>query len=162
MSSGNLSATGKRHGVVITAIDDDFRADIHVLAGERLAGALAAKDEDGLCALFTDPVDFQALTPGRHWQTNSPRVAVRDFIFGVWFSPTDSIDELRSCSCGQVGDRDRVTYRLGVRRAGRPYVVEQHAYFNFDGARIDWIRVLCSDYRSDPGPSSEPTDPTPC
>ncbi|HEY7816479.1 MAG TPA: hypothetical protein VIC62_24750 [Nakamurella sp.] len=117
--------------------------------GERLARALAAKDRTGLVGLFADLVDFQALTPGRHWQTTSPGVAVDDFILGVWFGPGDTIEELRSVTCGQVADRERVTYRLAVRRAGRRYVVEQHAYFNSDGERIDWIRLLCSGYRLD-------------
>ncbi len=117
--------------------------------GERLARALAAKDRTGLVGLFADLVDFQALTPGRHWQTTSPGVAVDDFILGVWFGPGDTIEELRSVTCGQVADRERVTYRLAVRRAGRRYVVVQHAYFNSDGERIDWIRLLCSGYRLD-------------
>ena len=89
----------------------------------------------------------QGLTPRRYWQTTSPRVAVHEMIFGVWFGPGDTIEELRSVACGQVADRERVTYRLGVRRDGIGYVVEQTAYFNFDGDRIDWIRILCSGYR---------------
>jgi hypothetical protein len=115
--------------------------------GELFARALAAKDHDGLCGLLADPVDFQGLTPRRYWQTTSPRVAVDEMIFGVWFGPGDTIEELRSVACGQVADRERVTYRLGVRRDGIGYVVEQTAYFNFDGDRIDWIRILCSGYR---------------
>lgn len=117
------------------------------VVGEVFARVLAAKDHDGLCALLADPIDFEALTPRRHWRASSAREAVDGIIFGVWFGPGDSITELRSVSCGQVADRERVTYRLGVRRGGVDYVVEQHAYFNFDGHRIDWIRILCSGYR---------------
>ena len=119
--------------------------------GERFARALAAKDRIGLTGLLADPLDFQALTPGRHWQTTSPDVAVDDIMLGVWFGPGDAIEELRSVTCGQVADRERVTYRLGVRRSGLRYVVEQHAYFNSDGERIDWIRLVCSGYRLDAG-----------
>ena len=42
-------------------------------AGERFARALAAKDAPALRALLADPVDFQALTPGRHGRP--PRLA---------------------------------------------------------------------------------------
>jgi hypothetical protein len=115
--------------------------------GEQFAVALAAKDSDRLQALFADPVDFQALTPGRHWQAGTPEKVVDGIILGVWFGPSDDILELRAVSCGQVADRERVLYRLGVRRAGQEYVVEQQAYYDSDGSRISWIRLLCSGYR---------------
>src|ERR1700745_4348663 len=41
-------------------------------AGERFARALAAKDTAALRAVLADPIDFQALTPGRHWQASAP------------------------------------------------------------------------------------------
>ena len=47
-----------------------------VTAGERFARALAAKDSGALCALLADPLDFQALTPGRHWQAGTGKQAV--------------------------------------------------------------------------------------
>ena len=47
-------------------------------AGERFARALAVKDSGALCALLADPVDFQALTPGRHWQAGTGRQAVEE------------------------------------------------------------------------------------
>ncbi len=139
-----------------TGLDDPETVTVTVArgvaaAGERFARLLAAKDHGGLRDLLADPVDFQALTPRRHWTTDSPRIAVDDIIFGVWFGPGDTIEELRSVTCGQVADRERVTYRLGVRRDGLMHAVEQHAYFNSDGARIDWIRILCSGYRPDTG-----------
>jgi len=49
-------------------------------AGERFARALAAKDSGALCALLADPVDFQAPTPGRHWQAGTGRQAVEEII----------------------------------------------------------------------------------
>jgi hypothetical protein len=115
--------------------------------GEQFAVALAAKDSRRMRALLADPVDFQALTPGRHWQSAAPEQVVDGIILGVWFGPDDDIHELRAVSCGQVADRERVTYRLGVRRAHRAYVVEQQAYYNCDGVRISWMRLLCSGYR---------------
>src|SRR6476469_4665979 len=97
--------------------------------GEQFAHALAAKDRGRMLELFSDPFDFQALTPGRHWQASTPEKAVEDIILGVWFGPDDDIHELRAVTCGQVRDRERVTYRLGVKRNNTDYVVEQHAYY---------------------------------
>lgn len=115
--------------------------------GEQFAVALAAKDSDRLQALLADPVDFQALTPGRHWQADTPEKVIDGIILGVWFGPNDDIHELRAMSSGHVADRERVTYRLGVRRDNREYVVEQQAYYDSDGSRINWLRLLCSGYR---------------
>ncbi len=115
--------------------------------GEQFAHALAAKDVERMKSLFASPVDFQAFTPGRHWQASTPDEAVGDIILGVWFGPNDDIRELRSVGTGQVADREHVTYRVGVRRDGQDFVVEQQAYYSSDGTQITWIRLLCSGYR---------------
>ena len=115
--------------------------------GEEFAHALAAKDSARMAKLFADRIDFQALTPGRHWQASTPEEAVGDIILGTWFGPQDDIHELRSVTCGQVSDRESVSYRLGVKRNDEEYVVEQHAYYESDGTHITWIRMLCSGYR---------------
>ena len=57
----------------------------------------------------------------------------------------------RSVSSGRVLGRQHVAYRVRVRRAGRDYLVEQQAYYNAEGPRITWMRVLCSGYQSFPG-----------
>ena len=51
-----------------------------VTAGEHFARALAAKDSAALCALLADPVDFQALTPGRHWQATTGRQVAAEHV----------------------------------------------------------------------------------
>ena len=116
-------------------------------AGERFARALAAKDSAALCALLADPVDFQALTPGRHWQADTGRQAVEEIILARWFGPGDEINELCSVISGRVLDREHVAYRVRVRREGRDYLVEQQAYYRAEGPRITWMRVLCSGYQ---------------
>ena len=120
-------------------------------AGERFARALAAKDSGALCALLADPLDFQALTPGRHWQAGTGRQAVEEIILARWFGAGDDITELCSVTPGRVLDREHVAYRVRVHRAGRDYLVEQQAYYNAEGPRITWMRVLCSGYQSFPG-----------
>ena len=116
-------------------------------AGERFARALAAKDDAALCALLADSIDFQALTPGRHWQAATPRQVVEEIILGHWFDAGDHIQELCSVTTGQVAEREHVAYRLRVGRSGTDYLVEQQAYYSTDGARITWMRVLCSGYQ---------------
>ena len=45
----------------VTVMDDG------TTVGEAFARALAAKDRDRIADLLSDDVDFEALTPGRHW-----------------------------------------------------------------------------------------------
>jgi hypothetical protein len=118
-----------------------------VTMGELFAQALAAKDNAALCALLADPVDFQALTPGRHWQATTGRQAAEEIIFGHWFRAGDQILELCSVTTGRVAEREHVAYRMRVRRAGSDYLVEQQAYYSTDGARITWMRILCAGYQ---------------
>ena len=119
-------------------------------AGERFARALAAKDADALCALLADQIDFQALTPGRHWLADTAGQAVREIILARWFGEGDDITELCSVINGRVLDREHVAYRMRVRRAGQDYLVEQQAYYRTEGPRITWMRVLCSGYQPFP------------
>ena len=119
--------------------------------GERFARALAAKDAGALCALLADPLDFEALTPGRHWQAGTGKQAVEEIILARWFGTGDDITELCSVTPGRVLDREHVAYRVRVRREGRDYLVEQQAYYNAEGPQITWMRVLRSGYQSFPG-----------
>lgn len=113
--------------------------------GERFARALASKDRASMCALLTDPVDFQALTPRKHWQAAEPG-QVGDVILGTWFGPGDDIEAALAFSNSSLPGRERVSYQLRVRNADGVYVVEQQAYYNTEGGRISWLRILCSGY----------------
>jgi len=53
--------------------------------GERFAQAVAHQNMDALCAVLADTVDFQALTPRRHWQASTGRQAAEEIILGTWF-----------------------------------------------------------------------------
>ena len=116
--------------------------------GERFARALAAQDAAALSALLAEGIDFQALTPGRHWQAGTPRQVVEEIIFGHWFGAGARIEELCSVTSGQVAGREHVAYRMRVRRSGRDHLVEQQAYYNTDGEHVTWMRVLCSGYQA--------------
>ena len=116
-------------------------------AGERFARALAAKDATAFRALLADPIDFQALTPGRHWQASSPDEVVGDVVLGRWFGTGDDIEALESLSTARLPGREHVSYLLRVRNADGQHLVEQQAYYNTDGGRITWMRILCSGYQ---------------
>lgn len=115
--------------------------------GERFARALAGRDDAALRALLACPVDFHALTPGRHWQAATGEQVVGEIILGQWFDGTE-IQELCSVTTGQVAGREHVAYRLRVQRSGSEYLVEQQAYYDTDGTQITWMRVLCSGYQA--------------
>ena len=117
-------------------------------AGERFARALADQDDVALSALLADKIDFQALTPGRHWKAATPGEVVEGIILGHWFGARDHINRLCSVTTGRVAGREHVAYRVRVRRCDRDYLVEQQAYYDTDGARITWMRVLCSGYQA--------------
>ena len=58
----------------------------------------------------------------------------------------------RSATDGGKPGADAVAATVGERfRQGRDYLVEQQAYYNAEGPRITWMRVLCSGYQSFPG-----------
>jgi hypothetical protein len=117
-----------------------------VNAGERFARALASKDRATLHALLADPVDFQALTPRRHWQADTAGAVVDDVILGTWFDAGDDIEAVLALSNSDLPGRQRVSYQLRVRNADGVHVVEQQAYYNTEGGRISWLRILCSGY----------------
>ena len=84
--------------------------------GERFARALADKDDVALSALLADRIDFQALTPGRHWKAATPGEVVEEIILGHWFGAGDHIERLCSVTTGCVAGREHVAYRVPVRR----------------------------------------------
>jgi hypothetical protein len=120
--------------------------------GEEFVRALAGKDGAALRAVLADPIDFAALTPGRHWTASTPEEVVIEIILGKWFGPDDEIVGVESTSGGSLPDREHLRYRLRVRRDGEDYLVEQQAYYDtaanpMGGEQISWLRVLCSGYR---------------
>lgn len=115
--------------------------------GEAFARALAARDRAGLVALLTEDLDFEALTPRRHWVATTASQAVDEVMLRHWLGPDDVVLSVGSISSGRVVDRQRVGYRLAVRRDGQDHILEQQAYYVSDGRQISWIRILCSGYR---------------
>ena len=81
--------------------------------GERFAQAVAHQDMDALCAVLADTVDFQALTPRRHWQASTGGQAAEEIILGTWFDAGTQILELCSVTTGEVAESGRENAQEG-------------------------------------------------
>ena len=116
--------------------------------GEDFARALAAKDAAALKGVLVPEVDFKAMTPGRFWEAERADEVVDDIVLRHWFQPTDDIEALEHLETSSVGGRQRVAYRMRVRRDEDAFLVEQQAYFDVKEDRISWLRIMCAGYQS--------------
>lgn len=115
--------------------------------GEAFVHALATKDADRLRALLRSDVEFRAVTPGRFWEANDAATVIDDVLFGEWFEESDDITDVVEVETSEVGTRQRVGYRLAVTTPDGDHLVEEQAYFDIDGDRISWMRVLCAGFQ---------------
>jgi hypothetical protein len=120
--------------------------DTESTVGERFVHALAAKDRVALTGLLCPDVDFRAMTPTRFWEANDAASVVEDTVLGHWFEPQDVITDVIEMESGRVGPRSRVRYQLAVTSPDGPHLVEQQAYYEIDGGRISWLRIVCAGF----------------
>ena len=114
--------------------------------GERFVRALADKNTDELKAMLRTDVDFRAMTPGSFWEANGIDSLVDDILLGQWFAPEDRITGVGHIDTDDVGPRSRIGYRLTVISPDGEYLVDQQAYYETDGDRISWLRIMCAGY----------------
>ena len=114
--------------------------------GERFAQALADKDAAGLKGLLRSDVDFRAMTPGKFWEATDVDVIVDETMLGTWFDPKRQITEILAVETDSIGSLDRVGYRFKVKRPEGDFVIEQQAYYETDGEKISWLRIMCSGF----------------
>lgn len=114
--------------------------------GERFARALAAKDFDGIAELLAPQLDFRGVTPRKFWEAANPGELI-DGVLRVWFTDSEEIEALEKLETDAFADRERVGYRLRVRRPEGIFTIEQQLYVSVSGDRIAWIRSLCSGFR---------------
>ncbi len=114
--------------------------------GERFAQALADKDAAGLKGLLRSDVDFRAMTPGKFWEATDVDVIVDETMLGTWFEPQRKITEVLAIESDSLGEMDRVGYRFKVNRPEGEFVIEQQAYYETDGEKISWLRIMCSGF----------------
>jgi hypothetical protein len=115
--------------------------------GEAFARAIADKDADALKDLLSPRLDFKALTPGQFWESDSVDAVVDEIILGTWFDPSDHVETLESVETSTISERKRVAYRLRVRNPDGLFLVEQQAYYDTEGEKIGWLRILCAGYQ---------------
>lgn len=115
--------------------------------GPAFAQALGRKDFDQIMRLLHPEIDFRGLTPGRNWEATGPHAVVED-VLRQWFEDSDELERVISIETDSVADRDRVAYRFHGRNQDGPFIVEQQAYYSERDGRIDWMRVLCSGFRT--------------
>jgi hypothetical protein len=115
--------------------------------GKAFVDALAARDWTAMRAVLDPAVELRAVTPGRVWTATDAGAAV-DEVFGVWFPAGDATEAIESLEFGDVLGRSRVDYRLRVRNAkGRRYLVEQRAYLDGAGDRLQRVELICGGFR---------------
>jgi hypothetical protein len=109
--------------------------------------ALAAKDATALRTVLAPDISFRALTPNAFWEGDEADTVIDKILLGEWFEPTDDVREVLALETDTIGTRERVGYRLLVDNPDGQYVVEQQAYFESDGDRITWLRIVCSGFQ---------------
>ena len=114
--------------------------------GTSLVEAIVVGDPDHARRLFSDPVDFKAVTPARAWEATTPDEVV-GIVLGRWFGPDRGRRSLAGLAEDVVADRHRLSYRLDVHGPDGHQVVEQTAYFSAVDGLICWMRVACSGFR---------------
>ena len=112
-----------------------------------MARAIADKDAARLRQLFTTPVTFRAVTPGRFWDADTAVAVVDDLVMGTWFGPGTAITELTGLESDTVGDVEKVSYRMSLELGSGPAVVEQVAYYTAVDGCITDMRLVCSGFR---------------
>jgi hypothetical protein len=66
----------------------------------------------------------------------------------LWFSGSRVIEQVIGVEIDAFADRQRVAYRFRGHDADGPFVIEQHAYFSARDGQIDWMRLMCSGFRT--------------
>jgi hypothetical protein len=115
--------------------------------GEGFVRALAAKDATALRSVLSSDISFRALTPNAFWEGEEADSVIDEILLGKWFEPTDDIRDVVSLDTDSIGTRQRIGYRLLVDNPDGQHLVEQQAYFETDGDRITWLRIVCSGFQ---------------
>ncbi len=115
--------------------------------GPQFAQAMACKDFDLVGTLVAEDIDFRGLTPRRSWQATSSADLISD-VLRTWLGESDVIEEVLEVKTGVFADRQYLAYKFRGHNEDGDFVVEQHAYFTESDGRIDWMRILCSGFRT--------------
>lgn len=114
--------------------------------GAEFARALAAKDFERMTELLDPELDFRGVTPRKFWEAGNPGELV-DGVLRQWFKDADEIEAVEKLETDSFADRERVGYRLRVRREDGTFLIEQQLFISERSGRIAWIRSVCSGFR---------------
>jgi hypothetical protein len=114
------------------------------MLGPAFADALARNDYSELTSLLHPEIEFRALTPRRSWEPESRHAAIE--VLRTWFG--DCTIEEAWLDSDTFSDCCRVAYRFQGRRPAGPFVIEQQVYFNQCDGQINWMRIMCSGFRT--------------
>lgn len=120
-------------------------AGAEMMIGRAFVYAIARRDFPELGDLLHPNVELRALTPGRTWEPAGHDAALD--VLRTWFGDCQ-VDEVERVDARAVGDRNHLAYRFTGQRPDGPFVIEQQAYYTEREGQIDWIRILCSGFRT--------------
>jgi hypothetical protein len=105
--------------------------------------AIVARDVTRAVALLHPEIDFRAMTPNRIWDPEG--AAGIEAVLREWFEdPDEEIHAIEATEPVSLESTSRVGWLVNVSDAEGPHFFEQQAYVREDGARIVWMRVICS------------------
>jgi len=111
---------------------------------ERLVAAIGAQDASALSAVFTDDVQFRALTPpGLRERSGAYETAS---LIAAWYADSVVLEHVDTWA-GDVGDRVHISYRFAGVEEGEPFVVQQHLFCSLRDGKIEQADLLCSGFR---------------
>jgi hypothetical protein len=113
---------------------------------DELIKAIASPDHSAVRMLVTGDTIAKVLTPGKLFEATGADsiVAMFDTLYGTETSHFDDV----TVETGIVADRPSVSFRIRGRDQGRPYVFEQHGYYEANEGKIVWLNLVCSGNRT--------------
>jgi hypothetical protein len=115
------------------------------LAGVRFVLAIADKDFVQLAAVLHPEIELRALTPRRTWAPESHSDVLE--VLRTWFGNC-TVERIVRLDSDSFADRHRVAYRFQGDRPDGRFVIEQQAYYGVREGQIDWMRIVCSGFRT--------------
>jgi TusA-related sulfurtransferase len=135
------------------AADSTARAGASADVCQRLVAALARRDFGAVAGCLAADVRFRALVPSGQREALGPAETVA--YFERWFGPADHFEPLGGLA-SSVADKRHLSWRFRVHDQAGWRTVEQQAYATLESDRIVGLDLLCSGFRPDPTPGSQP------
>lgn len=121
-----------------------------VEAGERLLGAIAARDYDRIAACFAQDASFRVLTPGPLRELDGHDEAAERY--RAWLDALEGYEVLEGDAVA-IADRVRVRYRFRGRDPEKGWQLNEHTgYAAVRDGEIRTLILTCAGFRPTPAP----------